>query len=273
MAPPFLTGNVYYQQDVGVVDVTTIINDTIAKALAAVPAWTNPSAGKIVSPMDADGRQVSIQFNRISATNLEMVSTDGQGRSATRRAQIAAGGSTVNIYIGQFHMILDWLNSSTPEGLATIMLDESPEVQTSHNMWMVVLGKRTAADAIDGGWVFGAALIVRNANTFVLSSLGILCPIYNDTSNGNTSGGQSRTQGGSNIWWPIIQMGDFPNANVFNITGKYYQCLAAKDTFNPPDSEVSVPIDQTNTAIFRVLQQPTWVPSGSYSDRMAVRKT
>ncbi len=104
----FLTGNVYYHQDLGVTDVNTIITEITTLALAAVPAWTNPSAGKLVSPLDAAGRQFTVQFNRIAATNLEMVLTDPQLRTSTRRAQIAGAGSTINYYINQYGLFLDW---------------------------------------------------------------------------------------------------------------------------------------------------------------------
>lgn len=274
MAGQYLSGFVYYHQDVGVVDVQTIINQITTMALAATPAWTNPVAGKIVSPLDASGRQMTIQFNRIAATNLEMVVTDGSLRTSTRRAQIAGGGSTVNYYIGQFHMALDWLNGATPEGLWSVMLDESPESQTSHNMWLVMNGSRTAGDALDGNWLFGSSFLIRSANVFAILNNGILAPIYNAGINQSTNGFISRTLGGSNIWCPLIAMGDFPGANVFNIYGKYYQCLVTRGTYNTPGSEVSVPIDNANSAIFRVLNIPAWTPAGTtFDDRMAVRKT
>lgn len=269
----FLTGNVYYHQDVAVVDVQTIINQIVAMALAATPAWTNPLAGQIVSPLDASGRQMTIQFNRIAATNLEMVVTDPQARSVTRRAQIAGGGSTINYYISQFTMILDWLNVATSEGLASLMLDESPEIQTSHANWLIVCGARNAANALDNGWLFGACYLIRSANAYALLVNAGLPPFYLSNPNGATNGYESRTIAGSNIWAPWIIMGDTA-LNIYNIYGKVYQCLVTKDTYNPPDSEVSVPVDQASSVIFRVLNMPAWAPTGTgYHDRLASRKT
>lgn len=270
MAPPYLTGNVYYAQDVGVTDVNTIITKIVALALAATPAWTNPSAGKIVSPLDSSGRQMTIQFNRISATNLEFVVTDGQGRTLTKRAQIAVAGSTINYFIGQFHMVLDWLNGATPEGMFAIMLDESPEVQTSHNRWVVATSSRNVADALDNGWQGSTDFVVRSANVFALFQNCFLYPAYNVNAGGFASAGsQNRTIGGSNIWFPLIQMGDTTAGN-FRIYGRLYQCLNIKGTAVAPASEVSVPIDQSTSVIMKVLQSPA---TASPNDRIAVRKT
>lgn len=272
MAAPFLTGNVTYVPLAAVVDVQTIINQMQTSALALSPAWTNPLAGKIVSPADSAGRQMTIQFNKISATNLEMVVTDGSGRTSTRRAQIAAGGSNVNCYIGQFHMILDWLNGATPEGLFSVMLDESPELQTSHNMWLVMNGSRTTGDVNDGAWRFGTAFVIRSGGVFAVLVSGLLAPIWNLLVNNASTGNMGRTQGGSNLWCPLIQMGDPSIANTVFIYGKYFACLMTRVNFNAVNAEVSVPIDQANSVIFRVTNMATW-SGGSQSDVMAVRKT
>lgn len=270
MAPPYLSGTVYYAQDLAVVDVTTIINKIIALALAATPAWTNPSAGKIVSPADASGRQMTIQFNRIAATNLEMVITDGAGRTLTRRAQIAGAGSTINYFIGQFHMVLDWTNGATSEGLFSIMLDESPESQTSHNRWIVGAGSRSAADALDNGWQCSTDFPVQSANTFAILQNCYLIASFNVQQSGFASGGlQGRTIGGSNIWFPAIQMSASVAANN-RIYGRLYQCLLVKGTSAGVGVEVSVPIDQTTSVIMKVLQMPL---TGTPNDRFAVRKT
>lgn len=272
MAPPYLTGSVYYDQEVGVVDVATMITNIKALALAATPAWTNPAGDTILSPADASGRQMQIAFSRISATNLAFTLTDGQGRTLTRRAQINAAGSTINYYIGQFHMVMDWLNSATPEGILCAMLDESPETQTSHDRWVVATSSRSAADANDAAWIFGGLFVVRSANTFAVLLLGVLAVPY--TGGALQSGGiQSRTIGGSNLWVPLISMGD-STVNVYKIFGKLYQCLATKDTYVATGAEVSVPIDQANSVIFKVLDMPAWAPGGTnYHDRLAVRKT
>jgi hypothetical protein len=283
MAPPYLTGNVSYRQDLAVTDVQTIMDNLglLLVAGTSFPAYTR-TAGTVgsttqtfQSPADASGRQFTISYVRVSATNLAFTLTDGQGRTLTRRCQIAVAGSAINYYCGQFHIVLDWLNGATPEGMYAVMLDESPESQTSHNAWMIGNSSRTAADALDGFWIFGAFFCIRSANTFAGSpTAAFLCPFYEVGLNDASFGAMSRTVAGSNIWWPLIVMGDVTTINVFNIYGRMYQCLSTKISFNPAGSEVSVPIDQSNSVIFRVTNQNPWNPAGGgYKDAMAVRKT
>lgn len=270
MAPPYLTGTVYYAQDVGVVDVATIITKIKTMALAAVPAWTNPSGDKIVSPADSSGRQYSVQFTRVAATNLEILFTDGQGRTLTKRAQIAGAGSTINYFIGQFHVVLDWMNGATPEGMYAIMLDESPEVQTSHNRWLVATSSRNAADAIDNGWLASSNFCVQSGAVFAINTNCFLYPAYNIQQSGFAAGGsQNRTIGGSNVWFPLIQMSASIALNN-RIYGRLYSCLNIKGTVAPVGSEVSVPIDQSTSIIMKVLQMAA---TGTPNDRFAVRKT
>ena len=273
MAPPYLSGLVSYDQDIGVTDVATIITNIKALALAATPAWTNPAGDTIVSPADSSGRQMTIAFSRIAATNLEYTVTDGQARTLTRRAQINAAGSTVNYFIGQFHMVLDWANGATPEGILCCMLDESPEVQTSHDRWVVSTSSRDAANTNDARWMFGSLFVVRSANTFAILVNGVLAMISEGGNNAPNNGILNRTIGGSNIWCPIISMGD-SSANIYNIYGRLYQCLNMKSIWVAVGAEVSVPIDQSNSVIFKMLQMPSWTAVGqATNDRMAVRKT
>jgi hypothetical protein len=269
----YLSGSVRYRRDAGVTDVQTIIDNLVTEATALSPAWSNPSSGKLVSPADATGRKMTLQFTKISATNLEMTLTDGSGRTITRRAQIAAGGSAVDYYVGQFHMMLDWLNSATPEGFFAIMLDESPELQTSHEKWMVMNSSRTAADSLDSSWLFGAAYIIRSTNAYVWLGAGWLIPYLNAGLNAGFEGMMSRTVGGSNLWAPIIQMGDTVSG-TYKIRGKYFQCLMIKDIYASVGSEVSLPVDDSTTVIMRVTNLPRYAPFGvQEAERLAVRKT
>ena len=268
MAAPYLTGNVTYVQLAGVVDVNTILTQLATTLTGLSPAWTANGGNSYTSPIDSSGRQFTIVFSRISATNLQFQVTDGSGRSLTRRAQIAAGGSAVNIYAGQYHLVLDWLNGATPEGIYAIMLDESPELQTSHNMWLIANSSRTSADANDSSWAFGTYWGIRSGGVFASSSaFAFLQPVYNNLSNNASSGTLGRTIGGSNLWCPLIALGD-TSANIFNIFGRLYACLNARLQYSPVGAEISVPIDQSNSAIFRTLNM-----TGHVGDLFAVRKT
>jgi hypothetical protein len=269
MAPPnYLNGTTRYRRDVGVTDVTTIITDLTTEATALTPAWTNLGGGHLQSPADSAGRKMDLQFNRISATNLEMVGTDGAGRSFTRRAQIAGGGSNVDFYVGQFHMVLDWVNAGTSEGLHAIMLDETPESQTSHDKWLNLHGSRDSSN-VATSWKTGSSGIVR-ASTYAEVVQRVLYALATKRGMFGPASGLAltRTQGGSNVWFPAIQMGDTVSGTL-KIRGKWYQHLLTNQVIFPAGSEVSVPIDGATTAVFRVLNVP--VPTNDYTV-LAVRK-
>jgi hypothetical protein len=270
----YLTGNVLYQHDTGITDVQTIIDHIETLATSLVPPWTSyPSAGELVSPIDSAGRQMTLLFSRINATTLQLETIDGASRTSVRRAQINGAGTAVDYYIGQFHMVLDWVNVSTAEGFFAIVLDETPENQTSHDKWLVMNGSRTTGNSNDSNWLFGTAYLVRSGGVFALLSNGLYAPYYVivGSGTGNADGLQSRTVGGSNLWTPLIQAGDTVS-NVYKVRGKYFQCLTAFDTYTSVGAEVSVPIDESTTGIFRVLNMPAWSPAGvNLNSRMAVR--
>jgi hypothetical protein len=264
----YLSGQVSYRNDVGVTDVTTIITNLVALALAASPAWTNPSGNTIVSPADASGRQMTLAFSRISATQLQVIATDGQSRSVTRRANIAGGGSSIFYYLGQFHCVLDWLNGASGEGLHCVMLDETPELQTSHNRWLSVHGIRDGSGSSLGDWFVLYNAIVDSTNAFV-EKFAWLYP--QATARAVTHDGLAgfRTPGGSNILYPVIQMGD-STSGIYKIFGKLYQHLICSATRFSQNSEFTVPLDDSTTGVFKVLYVPA---DGTDQMFLAVRKS
>jgi hypothetical protein len=268
--PTYLQGNVRYKLDISVTDVQTIIDNVTSEAIALSPAWTNPSAGKIISPEDTDGRKMTIEFSRISATNLQAVFTDGQGRTSTRRAQIAGGGSNINYYIGQYHMVLDWLNSTTPEGMYAMILDLSPELQTAHNKWMVVNTSRTSADSNDSMWTTDSCVTVRSSDVFATLASKNFSPIGGyQNGGGSGAGGCLRTIGGSTIWTPILHFAD-TSSGSYRYRGRFYQCLYTQSEYIGTGLEITVPIDEITTGTFKTLNM---APTSAHPLRFCVRKS
>lgn len=257
--PTYLNTNIRYKRDATVTDVQTIINSIVAEAQAITPAWSNPLSGKIVSPADADGRQVTVQFNKISATVLEMVVTDGQGRSVTKRANIAVAGSNIDYFTGPYSFYIDWFNAdnSNSEGHYVSLLDLSPELQTAHNKWVVMHGSRLSGGTFQD-WNVGHPAFVNSTGAFGVVAGSYLYPFGNNRTinNGGIGGGKlaTRTPAGSNYWYPVIQIGDPVSAGVYRIYGKWFQALLCNSGIFAAGSEVSVPVDESTTGVFRVLQ-------------------
>ncbi len=102
---------------------------------------------------------------------------------------------------------------------------------------------------------------------------GILAMLAEANNVAVNNGILNRTTGGSNIWTPIISMGD-STTNIYNIFGKLYQALNMKSLWVTVGSEVTVPIDSSTSYIFKVTQMPSWTAVGANTqDRIAMRKT
>lgn len=268
--PVYLQGNFRYKTDNPVTDVQTIINSIVSEATAVSPAWTNPSAGKIVSPADPVGRQVTIQFTKIGTTELEMTATDPGLRSVTRRAKIAAGGTRVNYFIGQFHMAIEIVAGDTGagQGLFTNILDLSPEGQNAHNNWLVVGGSLNSSGTDDGQFGTMYWHTIRSAGSYAAFFGGSLLPCGLSSGGGIGFGCPTRTVSGSNLWWPIVACGDTVS-NSYLIRGKFQQMLYCSANFLNTGTDISVPIDDSTTGVFRILSFHRTDPHFVY---MAVRK-
>lgn len=268
--PNYLSGAPGYRNDAAVVDVQTIIDNLTTLVTGLTPPWTNPGAGHVVSPVDASSRKMDLVFTRISATSLQVVATDNNGRSLTRRANIAGGGSSVDYYAGQFHLFLDWLNGATPEFLHLALLDESPELQTSHNKWLRIHGNRNSAGADLSNTFAGYSAIVDSSAAFAEKALAVLYP-QAVTRNVNNDGKLcTRTHGGANVLYPLIQMGDTVSGQ-YKILGKVYQVLFCSSVRFADGAEFTVPLDESTTGVFKVLHLP--VPASNNPTKMAARKS
>jgi hypothetical protein len=250
--PTYLTGTVGYHNDPTVTDVQTIINSVTTLVTGLTPAWSNPGAGQLTSPADASGRQMTLVFSRVSATVLQLIATDGQGRSFTQQADIAVAGSSVDYYAGQYHLVLDWLNASSSEGFQLSLLDESPELQTSHNKWLVYYGSRNSAGSYRSLSKVGYIGYIDSTNSFSIGSRISLVPQGNPRNNNAGALANTKTQGGSNILYPYIAMGDSV-AGVFKIRGKLYQQLICNGAVFGDGSEFTVPLDDSITGVFKVI--------------------
>lgn len=275
--PSFLQGNVRYKQTTGITDVQTIIDDAVTEATALTPPWTNPSAGKIVSPVDSFGRYIELQMTKISATVLEVVMTDPFARTLTRRANIS-GTVTCDFYIGQWHFGLDW---SSGEGYYACILDLSPEDGDAHNKWVFVTAPRDGTGTLDiagGAHNLSDGFVIRSAGTYARYSVGsnyIWATAANsEGGSGNVEGdgGANQTLAGSVIWSPIVVFGDSAT-NDFRIRGRIPQMLSTGKQHVSAGGEYPIPVDESTTGTFRVLNP--LIPNSSFYDhrRFAIRRS
>jgi hypothetical protein len=153
--PRFLSSTFQFNQDLNVVDVATIITNLTTILTGQTPAWTNPSPGVLVSPVDSAGRFMTLTLTRSSATLLVMNLTDQNGILVCSRAfEIIAGPSptTINYFTGQYHCYLESLTggSGSGEWLAAMMTDPTDYDLQDNQNFVIGGGTRNNGGAADG---------------------------------------------------------------------------------------------------------------------------
>lgn len=258
--PTYLSPSFNYLETPLVVDVAATITRMVAQAVAV--SWTNPGAGHIVSPPNAVGQYIDLQFSRISATNLQMVFTDSLARTFTRRCQVPAS-FTERLYFNNFGFAFDPGNA---EGLWGTILDLSPELQSCHDQWPLGHGSRDVADNADGFFATCGSMQLSSANPRTYQTVLYTTVIASGDLDMTAPNGYS--QAGSRMWYPCISEGPV-TGSTREIRGRRFQALFVHGS-ESAQTEIVVPIDEATTGLFKIL---SWVPnSGSWNAKIAYRK-
>jgi hypothetical protein len=153
--PRFLQSTFHFNQDVSIVDVATIITNLTAILTGQTPAWTNPSPGVLVSPVDSAGRFMTLTLTRVSAAVLEMAVKDQNGVTVSDRSfSLIAGPSatTINYFTGQYHCYLESLTggSAVGEWIGAMMTDPTDYSLQDNQNYVMGGGTRNSGGANDG---------------------------------------------------------------------------------------------------------------------------
>lgn len=245
--PTYLAANFNFLETAGVTDVANTITRLVAQAVAL--GWTNPLAGKVVSPANSAGQQLTLQFTKISATNLEMVFTDALGRTFTRRAQTAAS-FTERIYFTQYSFFWDPGNG---EGLWGSILDTTPDLQGSHDQTYAGHGARTSGDALDGNFVTSGAmkLDASTPRVYSASADSVFMPRFMNVGAVVGRGMVPYTTSGSRLWYPIWQEG-LSSGSQRRLRGRVFGALFVSDS-EAAQSEIVVQLDESTSGLFKIL--------------------
>lgn len=131
-------------------DVATIITDFRTMVLAQSPAWTEPVAGTFQSPVDGDGRFMTVTLVATTALRLQWLVADQNAITIVdREIDISGAGTSVNYYAGQFHAYIEALEA-TPEVAQAGILDETPLAQNAILDYTFANAYRNSGGAIDG---------------------------------------------------------------------------------------------------------------------------
>src|SRR5512146_1130462 len=123
MAEAYLSSSYYYHLATKVLDVQAIL-DELAVLLPGA-GWTANGSGHYTSPVDAAGRFMHCEFTRVGATSLNMLVKDAMGATVGERRMYCSAtlNGNVQIFYGQYHLIIDVVYGGSSEWLCAGILD------------------------------------------------------------------------------------------------------------------------------------------------------
>ena len=261
--PRFLQSSFHFNEDVDVVDVATIITTLEALLTAQTPAWTNPSPGVLVSPVDSAGRFMTVTLTRVSAVLLNMLVSDQNGIGVSFRGLTLIAGpspTTINYFSGQYHLFIESLTGGSGSGnwLGAMMIDPTDYSLEDNQNYVMGCGFLNTGGANDG------------QNTvcdqwFMLES-GVTQPRQRARMVGqDTAGVVGLIDFAGNLQFFPFDVGNAPNAKTLWIGSMYQTYLT--DPSVPSGVIKPVAIDNSTPAKFR----STVAPSTGQGVKMMIR--
>lgn len=259
--PAFLATSFNFLSTLAVTDVANTIT-RIGTQLVAL-GWTSLGGNAYQCPTDSGGHFITLTFTRNSATQLQMQMTDSLSRTITRTTNVPAS-FTENLYCSTFAFYFDPGNT---EGLWASIYDMSPDLQSSHDQFAVMHGFFTSGISDDSTFYHSGGCILDASSPRVYTPTKLVDFI---TRAGFDGGNYSAhySQAGSRMWYPCLHAG-LNIAGQLRVRGRLQQVLwvSAQEAAG---TEISVPLDQSTTGLFKVLGYR--VDTNSFGLVMAARK-
>lgn len=240
MTEAYLTSSYYYYLLTRVMDMQAVL-DALAALLPAV-GWTANGSNHYTSPVDALGRSLHCEFTRVSASVLNLLVKDDRGATVgERRMNInATAWNNMQVFYGQYHLIVDAWGPNLTEWLSAGLLDLTPEAQNAHTRYTYMCGSRTNTGTYSGNvWHYASMLDNNTVNHTYRSDY---------RSNGNNAGYQ--TLGGQYRYFPVEMYVD--TATVTKVfAGRRYQQILVGSELCHNQSLIRLPIDTGVLGSFR----------------------
>jgi len=233
----------YYHEFLYDIYDTQDILDELATYLPAC-GWTANGSDSYTSPVDSDGRFMTIEFTRVDANYLQMDVLDQNDFTVSQRRMYISSTdpSRVSIFVGPFHFCLDAarLGSTTGEWLAAGMLDNSPEDQSASDRYVYGQGSRNSSGTFSYNTWDYASMLDNNTAT------------HDDRINKKDNGrdGFYKTLGGQWLYHPVEFFVDTATV-VFAFAGRAYQQILVSEELCLRQSLIRLPIDSSSLGSFR----------------------
>jgi hypothetical protein len=264
--PAFLSVTPYYQETVGVSDVSTIITNLGALLTSQSPAWTLLS-GVYYSPADS-GRQFNITMTRTNAYTMTILVCQGASQAvqlgpATLTCPNPWSGA-VRLFCGQFYIHIDIdLGSTTPVYFCAGVLDLSPEAQNAHTHFLYANATAFAGSSSNAD-ISNVYMFDNATATYARRRSG--WQSYQGSGQGFTTPNGARIYRPSELW--CIPTG---GGSAYYLAGRQYNCLMVPSTMLSQGDEITVPVDVGVTGVFKACGGP--VPYAYISRLLAMRKS
>jgi len=253
----FLDTGFRFKERNGVSDVQAIIDDFAAEVTTPNDptkkwlAWTNMGGNLFKSPVDAYGKFMDILLTRIAQRNLEVRLRDQTGATifARRMQGVSANNWTVRIFTGTYHAFVDLINySALAEGFNCNVLDQFPDNQGEHPVYVCGYGQRTTADVDDSYYKYNY-LAITGSTVTPATRITTYC------SGGSGNSGRKALSGQKifrprEVWANVI--GESGMYTYWHYAGRCYQQLLCAGNI-PIGARIPVPIDTGVLAEFIML--------------------
>lgn len=240
----------------GITDVQSVI-DAMRTALLAA-GWTEPVGNTFQTPINNSGRLFKVAFTRTSATQLDATMTDHLNRSATTMRVQIASGDTIAFYYGAHYLYIE--DRSNVAWMFFSMMSLSPESEVATQNYLAYGGNRNSAGTSFTPAPCQALTYNVNAGAYVVPANNVSYNMSFKTlaeGDGNSiNGGVLMTVGMARRWYPIWPTGIDSVGAPFRFRGRLYNSVMMLNRAVSIGGTYTIPIDQSTTAAFRILNIP-----------------
>ncbi len=221
-------------------DVQTIMNDL--DTLLNEAGWTLNGSNHYTSPVDAVGRSFHCEFTRVNASQLNLLTKDDRGGNVgERRCNLnGTAWNTIQIFYGQYHLIVDIMGPNMTEWVSAGILDLCPEAQNAHTRYAYSCGSRTNTGTYgSNAWNY-ATMLDNNTTTHT----------YRTDYRSNSGNAGAQTLGGQYRYFPLEMYAGTATINGAFCGRRYQQVLVSQDLCHQ-GSLIRLPIDVGVLGSFR----------------------
>lgn len=151
MTLPAFSSDFRFGSVASMTDVQDAIDQIRTQLTVTPPAafqWTESPANRFTSPADADGRFLSVNITRSSATRMTFTVRDQNGTVIRDGTIDISGTASAKIWSGQYHLWAQFKSGATFEIARASILDETPDPQSAHDKYVVANTHRDSAGTI-----------------------------------------------------------------------------------------------------------------------------